>query len=115
MANQEQLDLLKQGVEVWNQWRQEYPEKLLDLNRADLTQTNLSETALSGANLSEAIINGTIFAYIDLRETRGLVKLHHTGPSAVAMNTIQLPQDGSTLHFLRGAGVSDEWIDFYRA
>ncbi len=210
MANQEQLDLLKQGVEVWNQWRQRYPMILIDLNRADLfkahlsganlrgafmrgtdlrgtslqetdleganllgvdlsyafaegvnlkrvnlkganlrkanlrgvdlreadlqgadlqgtdlnranlsktdlTQTNLSETSLSEANLSEANINGTIFAYIDLRETRGLVKLHHMGPSAVAMNTIQLPQDGSALHFLRGVGISDEWIDFYRA
>jgi hypothetical protein len=26
-----------------------------------------------------------------------------------------LPQDGSALHFLRGCGVPDEWIDFYRS
>jgi hypothetical protein len=86
-----------------------------NLNATNLTQTNLSETNLSRANLSGAATDGTIFAYIDLRETRGLVKISHRGPSAVALNTIPLPQDGSTIHFLRGAGVPDEWIDGYRA
>ena len=28
---------------------------------------------------------------------------------------MKLPQDGSALHFLRGAGIPDEWIDDYRA
>ena len=27
---------------------------------------------------------------------------------------MKLPQDGSALHFLRGTGVPNEWIDFYR-
>ena len=30
MANQEHLDLLKQGVKVWNQWREEQLEIRLD-------------------------------------------------------------------------------------
>ena len=25
MANQEHLDILKQGVDVWNQWRRRHP------------------------------------------------------------------------------------------
>lgn len=36
MANQEQLDLLTQGVEVWNQWRQGHPDIQPDLRQANL-------------------------------------------------------------------------------
>ena len=36
MANQEQLDLLRQGVvERWKSWRQRHPDLLLDLDDAD--------------------------------------------------------------------------------
>lgn len=52
---------------------------------------------------------------MDLRETKGLLKIRYKGPSIIDLPTVLLPQDGSTLHFLRGAGVPDEWIDFYRA
>jgi hypothetical protein len=38
----------------------------------------------------------------------------HRGPSHIELYSVQLPQDGSALHFLRGAGVPDEWIDEYR-
>src|SRR5205085_5247202 len=33
----------------------------------------------------------------------------------VELHTVKLPQDGSALHFLRGVGLLDEWIDLYRA
>jgi hypothetical protein len=36
MANQEHLDILKQGLEVWNQWRNEHTEIVPDLNGVDL-------------------------------------------------------------------------------
>jgi hypothetical protein len=45
MANQEQLDILKQGVEVWNKWRTENPR----------VQIFLSGANLSGANLTNAL------------------------------------------------------------
>ena len=51
MANEEHLRILKQGVEVWNQWRGKNPEVRPDLSGADLSDANLSETDLSGANL----------------------------------------------------------------
>jgi uncharacterized protein YjbI with pentapeptide repeats len=65
MANQQQLDLLKQGITAtWNRWRQDYPETRLDLNGvdlsgADLNNANLVEADLSGANLPEANLRGT--------------------------------------------------------
>ncbi len=57
----------------------------------------------------------TVIVNVDLRETRGLAEIEHLGPFPVALYSVQLPQDGSALHFLRGAGVPDEWIDDYRA
>jgi uncharacterized protein YjbI with pentapeptide repeats len=55
MANQEHLDLLiGQGVEVWNQWRQENPDLEPDLSGAILNRANLSGALLSRTNLTEA-------------------------------------------------------------
>ena len=59
MANQEHLDILKQGVEVWNQWRKEHIEtrydfREADLRGADLNHANLSRSTLYKANLSSA-------------------------------------------------------------
>ncbi len=51
---------------------------------------------------------------MDLRDIKGLAEIRHEGPSAVVLSTIQLPPDGSAIHFLRGAGVPDEWIADYR-
>jgi len=59
--------------------------------------------------------SGTIFADLDLRRVKGLLEIKHEGPSHVELYSVQLPQDGSALHFLRGAGVPDEWIDFWQS
>lgn len=96
-----------------------------NLSGANLINTNLIDTNLSGADLSRAnLINAnlqaadifdTIFVHIDLREVKGLAEVNHRGPSRVELHTVQLPQDGGALHFLRGCGIPNEWIDFYRA
>ena len=57
MANQEHLEILKQGVEVWNEWRENNRsvQPLLsaaNLSGADLSRVNLSGAMLRGANLS---------------------------------------------------------------
>jgi hypothetical protein len=86
-----------------------------DLSGAHLNYANLSRTNLSRANLQGATIQGTIFTFLDLRTTKGIIEITHQGPSIIELQTVKLPQDGSALHFLRGAGVSDEWIDIYRS
>lgn len=59
MANQEHLDILKQGFKVWNQWRKEHPEILQpDLSNATLNRAVLVETNLSGAILTQCSIYG---------------------------------------------------------
>ncbi len=54
MANQEQLDILKKGAKVWNEWREEHPNVIPDLGGADLSGAHLSRAHLSGANLDFA-------------------------------------------------------------
>src|SRR5258708_6622489 len=67
MANQEHLDKLKQGVEVWNQWKREYFDENADKRAyffdADLSGMNLEgvyleEVSLRYANLSGAKLKG---------------------------------------------------------
>lgn len=59
MAKQEQIDILQQGVETWNQWRQEHPDIQPDLQKvyfrkADLRGINLRDARLDDSNLSVA-------------------------------------------------------------
>ncbi len=54
MANQEQLDILKQGVKVWNQWTREHSDIRPDFVKANLAEANLQGVYLRGANLSRA-------------------------------------------------------------
>lgn len=54
MANPEHLEILKQGVEKWNQWREDNSEVIPALSGAYLSKANLLEANLSRANLSEA-------------------------------------------------------------
>jgi hypothetical protein len=86
----------------------------VDLSDANLSGSNLNGAKLDGAILSATHVGYTIFAFVDLRKTKGLAEMVHRSPSRVELYTIQLPQDGSALHFLRGAGVPDEWINFWR-
>jgi hypothetical protein len=41
MANEDQLTILKQGVEAWNQWRTENPDVKIDLAGANLKGAKL--------------------------------------------------------------------------
>ena len=59
MANQEHLDLLRQGRATWNMWRQEHPKLFPDLGGADLSHTDLSGVAFWRANLSRANLSKT--------------------------------------------------------
>lgn len=67
MANPEHLEILKQGVEAWNEWRSEHLHVLPDLRDANLIGTdlrgaNLSDASLVGADFSAAIlINANLF------------------------------------------------------
>jgi len=72
MTNEEHLALLRQGINVWNNWRESNPEirpNLLaaDLRGADLREADLSGANLRGADLSTANLSAAIFYRADLR------------------------------------------------
>lgn len=62
MADNEHLEILKQGVEKWNEWRsnnlQTKPDlSCADLSRSDLSRANLSYVYLNDTNLVGADLN----------------------------------------------------------
>src|SRR2546421_2778348 len=72
MADQEHLEILKQGALVWNQWREEHADIRPDLSEADLTGVHLSgawlyQTNFYGANLSDTYIMSTNLFESDFR------------------------------------------------
>src|SRR5215471_5151157 len=74
MANRKHLQVLKQGVQVWNQWREQNGGITPDLyaaslGGADLMRANLSYANLYKADLMRANLTGTNLYKADLSET----------------------------------------------
>jgi len=61
MANQEQLEILKQGADIWNEWRRENASAVIDLYQADLQDADLTHADLADANLAKAYLRGAYF------------------------------------------------------
>ncbi|MBE9068718.1 pentapeptide repeat-containing protein [Leptolyngbya cf. ectocarpi LEGE 11479] len=79
MANAEHLELIKQGVEVWNQWREKNPDIVPDLSQIKLDGVDLREANLHGAQLSAASLRGVILCGADLRGGRRYREELHRG------------------------------------
>ena len=61
MPNRKQFKIIKQGVEVWNRWRDNNPNIEINLSDANLSYDNLSNANLSGANLKRVQALATNF------------------------------------------------------
>jgi uncharacterized protein YjbI with pentapeptide repeats len=61
MAKKAHLDILQQGVEPWNSWREWNPSIAPDLSGAKLQGADLSST-----NLTEADLTYSVFVKTDL-------------------------------------------------
>jgi uncharacterized protein YjbI with pentapeptide repeats len=66
MANPEHLEILKQGVEVWNRWRINSFKVQPDLSGAELRRKNFRGTNLSDALLIEATLSSTDLSIANL-------------------------------------------------
>src|SRR5260221_2370648 len=124
MASQEHLDMLKQGVDTWNRWREEHPEVQPDLSKADLSvnffvQANLSSTNLFGTNLSVSNCIMANFSKANLSKAK-LTMTHFNGTDLSDANLTEADlrmADLSEANLSRadfyGAIVSD--VSFYGA
>ncbi len=74
MADQEQVAILKKGVDAWNAWREENEGVRVDLREADLTRANLTR-----ANLFRADLTGTNLTGADLNRVAGSVLMGFRG------------------------------------
>jgi uncharacterized protein YjbI with pentapeptide repeats len=109
MANQEHLDILKQGVNTWNTWRTQYPRirpdlgdaylSRADLSNADLSHADLSDADLSGANLHHANLHHADLSHVNLSGAN----LHHANLSHVNLNVTDLSRAILTEANLSGA------------
>lgn len=135
MSNQEQLDLIYQGIAFWNKWRENNSEERIDLILANLSGAKLREAKLFGADLRGANLRGakligadlreadlsgayvgwTMFSSVDLSVANGLDKVKHFGPSSIGIDTIYESKGNIPKIFLRGAGVPENFIEYMAA
>jgi uncharacterized protein YjbI with pentapeptide repeats len=71
MANPEHLQILRQGVEAWNEWRRQHSDIIPDLcninfRGANLAGVMLDTVDLRGANFSGANLGSTYLVGADL-------------------------------------------------
>jgi uncharacterized protein YjbI with pentapeptide repeats len=72
MADENQLEILKQGVEAWNSWRKDHPGVKIELSEAALVGahlqlSNLKKADLREANLTEADLKRAVLTRVDLK------------------------------------------------
>ena len=71
MPNQQHIDILMQGVDVWNRWRGTRPDVRPDLRKVDLHQANLFgpdvNPYLSHVDLHDAVLFNADLSKADLR------------------------------------------------
>ncbi len=73
MADNFDLDLLKQGIKEWNKWRAENPISAMDLSDANLSDLDLShgdfrDTNLRGANLRDSNLHSALLDAVLLED-----------------------------------------------
>jgi TIR domain/Pentapeptide repeats (8 copies) len=91
MADQQQLQLIRQGPSQWNQWRAENPAITPDLHKANLSGADLHKANLSGADLQLADLSGAELGGADFHnaDLKG-ADLHKTNLSGADLSVADL-------------------------
>jgi uncharacterized protein YjbI with pentapeptide repeats len=107
MAYQSHLEILQQGVEAWNAWREQNPTIVPALANADLTGMVLSQVGISGANLSGADLSGANLSRVNLsRANLSGATLDWANLSEATLNFAHLPGAGLQKATLSGADLA---------
>ena len=107
MANPEHVEILKQGVEVWNKWREENPDIRTDLREVNLSRTYLSRANLRGADLREVNLRGADLSRVNLRGAYlNWADLSEADLSRADLSEVDLNRADLSRVNLRGADLS---------
>jgi uncharacterized protein YjbI with pentapeptide repeats len=115
LANPEHLAKLKDGVEAWNQWREQNPKIPPDLSGANLSGVNLKGANLSRVNLDEASLIGTNLIVANLSEASLLgadlpeAQLNHAAVTMANLSRANL--GGANLRSASLGGANLSWAD----
>jgi uncharacterized protein YjbI with pentapeptide repeats len=104
MANQQHLDLVRQGVDAINQFAAEHPDVTIDLSGADLAGMSLPKLRIQGANLaganleradlSRALLNATNLTRASLRGANlSGASLHRADLSGADLRDVTFEQE----------------------
>lgn len=96
MANNEQLEILKQGSKVWNKWRETRQFTPIDLSNANLSKLTLEEVDLRGANLSGVNLYSANITASNL-ESANLINANLTRTELSRANLFKADLKGATL------------------
>ena len=86
-----------------------------NLSRASVTGATLIGVTLDNTTLSEAKFGFTAVCNCDLSSVRGLDEIKHAGPSSISVDTLLKFKDDLPETFLRGCGLRDEEIAYFRS
>lgn len=123
------LDIFQQGVDAWNQWREDHFEEDLDFRQADFSYLDLSDADLSRADFSGANLKEVNFSEASLfmsnlsganlcKATLFRTELDNSNLSRANLREANLVRARLWEADLSGAdmrGVDMAWADFTRA
>ncbi len=106
MANPEHLEILKQGVEVWNKWRDENPEIFPDLSMLDLRNMDISFANLRHADLTHADLEHANLRHADLSHS----EISYAYLINADLNNATLSYVSFISADLKGATFNNAWL-----
>ena len=129
MADKGHLEKLKEGVDVWNQWRLDNPKIKPDLSNAELhaeelSGINLSDANVSEANLHNAYLSGANFSNANLSHanlnhaTLNNANLNHANMSVTNLDYAHLESADLNSTSLSYASLEEAYLlraNLYRA
>jgi uncharacterized protein YjbI with pentapeptide repeats len=113
MANPEHLEILKQGVKVWNKWSEKDLKTRPDLRDADLNYMNLTGAILREADLSGAYLNHAILRNSNLRGADlSYAELNHADLREVDLSQANRTGEGLIYTILSSASLSHAGLSY---
>lgn len=95
-----------------------------NLANALLVHASLIDVSLNEADLVGASVGDTAIVNVDLSRVNALETIEHSGRSGIATSTLQqtaagladsASRQGEIEAFLRGAGIEDHWVEYFRS